>query len=75
MTTSTPLLFEGKTSIHLGENHTIQDMVDECVNIMSANELYGFKLVLDMYLKSPEFKIKEAKDKAFWDRFKKDEEL
>jgi hypothetical protein len=75
MTTSSPLLFEGKTHLHVGENNTLDDMVHAVADILSANECYGFKIVYDMYMESDEYKVKEAKDKAFWDRFKKGERV
>ena len=68
MTTSTPLLFEGKTHLHLGENHTIGDVVEAIAEKLDSNELYGFKVVLQTYMESDAFKQKEAKDKAFWEK-------
>ena len=64
--TSSPLLFEGKTHLHLGENHTIGDVVEAIVDKLSASELYGFKLVLQTYIESDAYKQKEEFDKAFW---------
>jgi len=68
MTSQSPLLFEGKTNLHLGENHTIGDVVQAVADKLSASEMYGFKVVLQTYLESDEYKQKEADEKTFWDK-------
>ena len=65
-------LFEGETSLHLGKNHTFNDIAKAILNKLSKVEAEVLLMTLEHHMKEPWFLKKEEELQALIARVKKE---